>query len=71
MRLNMTILLGSLFLSQTLGADTLGFFEQKFSDLHFEKGAWSRTAELPCYSYIARADGATVDVLRIGQSRSF
>jgi hypothetical protein len=66
MRLNWMMLVGSLLLSRTLGADTLGFFEQKFSDLHFEKGAWSRTVELPCYSYAARADGATVDVLRIG-----
>ena len=65
MRLN-GIILGSLLLTQTLGADTLGFFQQKFSDLHFEKGTWSRTAELPCYSYAARVDGATVNVLRIG-----
>ena len=66
MRLNGIVLLGSLLLAKTLGADTLGFFEQKFSDLHFEKGSWSRTVELPCYSYAARVDGATVNVLRIG-----
>jgi hypothetical protein len=67
MRRNRIVLLvGSVLLSQTLGADTLGFFEQKFSDLHFEKGSWSRTAELPCYAYAARVDGAAVDVLRIG-----
>lgn len=60
------VLLGSLLLSKTLGGDPLGFFEQKFSDLHFQKGAWSRTAQLPCYSYTAQVDGAKVDVLRIG-----
>jgi hypothetical protein len=54
-----------LLLSATLGADTLGFVEQKFSDLHFEKGKWSRSVELPCYTYVAQADGATVEVLRI------
>jgi hypothetical protein len=47
-------------------ADTLGFVEQKFSDLHFEAGKWSRAAQPPCYTYTAREDGATVNVLRIG-----
>lgn len=50
----------------TLGADTLGFLEQKFSDLHFEKGKWSRTVDLPCYTYTALTDGAVVEVLRFG-----
>lgn len=53
-------------LSLTLSADTLGFVEQKFSDLTFEKGKWTRSVQLPCYIYTATADGATVDVLRIG-----
>jgi hypothetical protein len=53
----------------TSGADTLGFVEQKFSDLHFEKGKWSRTAQLPCYAYVAQEDGAAVDVLRIGMNQ--
>ena len=61
------ILFASLLLGETLGADTLGFVEQKFSDLHlFERGKWTRTTQLPCYSYTALADGATVEVLRIG-----
>ena len=50
----------------SLYADTLGFVEQKFSDLHFEKDKWNRAAQPPCYTYTARLDGATVDVLRIG-----
>ena len=53
-------------LSGMLGADTLGFVEQKFSDLHFEKGNWSRTAQLPCYTYESQTDGAVVEILRIG-----
>jgi hypothetical protein len=66
MRLAASVLLGSLFLLTTLGADTLGFVEQKFSDLHFEKGKWSRTVQLPCYTYTAQVDGAVVEVLRFG-----
>jgi hypothetical protein len=60
------ILLGYFVLSTMLGADTLGFVEQKFSDLHFEKGRWSRSLQLPCYTYTALEDGAEVEVLRIG-----
>jgi hypothetical protein len=56
----------SLLFLTTLGADTLGFVEQKFSDLHFEKGRWSRTVQLPCYTYTAQVDGAVVEVLRFG-----
>jgi hypothetical protein len=62
----MRFLIASLLLPAILGADTLGFVEQKFSDLHFEKGKWTRTAQVPCYSYTALSDGATVEVLRIG-----
>jgi hypothetical protein len=57
----------SLF-SMTMLADPLGFVEQKFSDLNFEKGKWDRDAQPPCYTYTAREKGATVDVLRLGTS---
>lgn len=57
---------GVLLLSMTMFADTLGFIEQKFSHLNFEKGKWTRTVQTPCYTYTATEDGATVDVLRIG-----
>ncbi len=60
--------MASLLLAHSLGADTLGFVEQKFTDLHFERGKWTRAAQLPCYVYTAREDGATVDVLRYGMS---
>ena len=65
-RRNAFIALASLLISANLGADTLGFVEQKFSDLHFEKAKWDRVVQLPCYTYTAREEGAIVDVLRIG-----
>ncbi len=66
MRLDALISIGLLATAGTLGADTLGFVQQKFGDLHFEQHKWSRTTQLPCYVYTAEADGAGVDVLRIG-----
>lgn len=65
MRAKTLALLGVL-LSVTLSADTLGFVEQKFSDLTFDRGKWTRTVQLPCYVYAATAEGATVEILRIG-----
>jgi hypothetical protein len=61
-------MLAALFIGETLSADTLGFVELKFSDLHFEKGTWSRTAQTACFAYAALADGATLEVLRIGMA---
>ena len=66
MKLKAIVCLGYFVFSTVLGADTLGFVEQKFSDLHFEKGKWSRNLQLPCYTYTALQDGAVVEVLRIG-----
>jgi hypothetical protein len=66
MRLHTRIVTAFLLFPAMLAADTLGFVEQKFTDLHFEKGKWSKTPQLPCYSYVAREDGATVEVLRFG-----
>ncbi len=57
---------GLLLVSLTLSADTLGFVEQKFSYVSFERGQWDRTLKLPCYVYSAKQDGATVEMLRIG-----
>jgi len=59
---------GLLLLSLTVFADTLGFVEQKFSDINFEKGKWNRAVQAPCYTYTAAEDGAMVDILRIGTS---
>ncbi|HEX4807640.1 MAG TPA: hypothetical protein VH325_01845 [Bryobacteraceae bacterium] len=66
MRLTIMTLIAALFISGTLGADTLGFVEQKFTFVHFDIGKWSRTAQLPCYSYVAQVDGASVEVMRLG-----
>src|SRR3954466_3121681 len=68
MRTKALIFLGSLLVSAVLSADTLGFVEQKFSDLHFEKGKWSRTVQLPCYTYVAQEDGAIIEIVRYGMS---
>jgi len=59
---------GMALLSSLVFAESLGFVEQKFSHLNFERGKWSRTAQLPCYTYTALENGATVDVLRFGMS---
>ncbi len=66
MRIKTSILIGSLLVSGMLEADTLGFVEQRFSDIHFDRGRWSRSVQLPCYTYSAQEDGAVVEVLRIG-----
>jgi hypothetical protein len=62
----LAVALAALLSTRSLGADTLGYVQQKFSDLHFEKGKWRRTGQLPCSAYVAEADGAVVEVLRIG-----
>ena len=56
----------ALFLVMALRADTLGYVEQKFTDLHFEKGKWARSSQSPCFAYEATEDGATVEVLLYG-----
>lgn len=66
MKVRVLGLFGALLLSPSLFSDKLGFVEQKFSHLNFEKGKWTRSAQLPCYVYTANESGATVDVLRIG-----
>jgi hypothetical protein len=68
MRFLLTVSIASLLLVHAVGADTLGFVEQKFTDLHFERGKWSRAVQFPCYTYKALEDGATVNVLRYGTS---
>jgi hypothetical protein len=61
-----TMALAGALLSWPLSAETLGFIEQKFSAINFEKGKWDRTAQSPCFIYAAKENGAVVDVLRIG-----
>jgi hypothetical protein len=65
-RLKTLALIGALLFSSMLFADTLGFFEQKFSAINFERGKWLRSVQLPCHTYTATEDGAKVEVLRVG-----
>ena len=57
------VCIGALLLCVALSAEPLGFFEQKFTSINFDKGKWSRTEQLPCYTYSAKENGATVEVL--------
>ena len=54
--------------SMSLFGETLGFIEQKFNSINFEKGKWTRTEKLPCYVYEAKEDGAAVEIMRFGTS---
>jgi hypothetical protein len=51
-----------------LFGEPLGFIEQKFNSINFEKSKWSRTEKLPCYVYEAKENGATVEIMRAGTS---
>jgi hypothetical protein len=55
-------------LSFSLFGETLGFLEQKFNTINFEKGKWTRTDKLPCYVYEAKENSAVVEVMRAGTS---
>lgn len=67
MRRQITIAI-SVFLTGSLWAEPLGFVQQRFSHVYFERGKWARVAQLPCFTYTATADGATVEFLAIGGS---
>lgn len=66
MKVALLALSGLLSLSGMLFPDSLGFFEQKFGAINFERGKWSRTAQLPCHTYTAIENDAIVEVLRLG-----
>ena len=55
-------------LSLSLFGETLGFIEQRFVSLNFEKGKWDRTEKSSCYVYSAKENGALVEVMRYGTS---
>ena len=54
--------------SMSLLGETLGFIEQRFNSINFEKGKWTRTVKIPCYVYEAKEDGAAVEIMRFGTS---
>ena len=65
--LNRSALACAFFISPSLSlSDTLGFIEQRFTYMSFERGQWDREVQLPCYIYSARENGAIVSVLRNG-----
>jgi len=55
-------------LSFGLFGETLGFIQQRFVSLNFEKGKWERAEKASCYVYSARENGALVEVMRYGTS---
>ena len=61
-------LAGAVLLSSVLHAETLGFFEQRFTAINFEKSKWSRTEQGSCLVYTALENGAVVNVMRYGTS---
>ena len=62
------LILSAMLLSLGLLADTLGFIEQRFNSINFEKGKWERTVKLPCYVYEAKESGDMVEIMRFGTS---
>jgi hypothetical protein len=55
-------------LSVSLFGETLGFIEQRFVSVNFEKGKWDRAEKSSCYLYSAKENGALVEVMRYGTS---
>jgi hypothetical protein len=51
-----------------LHGDALGYLEQKFNSINFEKGKWSRVDKAACYVYTAKESGAVVEIMRFGTS---
>jgi hypothetical protein len=62
--------IGLLLCACDVFAGTLGYVEQYFSDVHFEKGKWDRSLQLPCIAYTATENGAVVEIMRIGTNNS-
>jgi hypothetical protein len=62
------ILIVAALFSSALFAETLGFFEQRFFSINFERNKWNRAEQPPCWTYTALEAGAKVDVMRWGTS---
>lgn len=67
MRINVVGVAALLF-SFGMGAETLGYIEQKFNSINFEKGKWARTEKAACYLYTAKQSDAQVEIMRFGSS---
>jgi hypothetical protein len=68
MNLKTTVLAGLILLTPKVWGDPLGFVEQRFGHVYFERGKWTRQAQLPCFIYTATADNAKVEFLVRGGS---
>ena len=58
----------ALLFSLGVGGETLGYLEQKFNSINFEKGKWARSEKAACYVYTAKATDAQVEIIRFGSS---
>jgi hypothetical protein len=65
--INRLVVTGAI-LALGLFGQTLGFLEQKFNSINFEKAKWSRTEKPPCYVYTAKESNALVEIMRFGTS---
>ena len=48
--------------------ETLGYLEQKFNSINFEKGKWARVDKGSCWVYTAKESNALVEIMRVGTS---
>ena len=48
--------------------ETLGYLEQKFNSINFEKGKWARVDKGACWVYTAKESNALVEIMRVGTS---
>ena len=48
--------------------ETLGYLEQKFNSINFEKGKWIRSEKAACWVYTAKESNASVEIMRFGTS---
>jgi hypothetical protein len=55
-------------LSVCLIGETLGYLEQKFNSINFEKGKWSRADKAACFVYTAKESNALLEIMRFGTS---
>jgi len=58
----------AMVLALSVGGETLGYLEQKFNSINFERGKWSRSDKAACWVYTAKEINATVEIMRFGTS---
>ena len=55
-------------LSLSVSGETLGYLEQKFNSINFEKGKWTRSEKAACFVYAAKESNSLVEIMRFGTS---